>query len=112
MGDGMVFVEFRGFSKRREDYLNDEAFRALQNTLFEAPKAGDVIKGTGGIRKLRFAAKGKGKRGGVRVIYYHETKAILLLLLIYGKNQQDDLTVEQKKLLTKLVEQEIEARHG
>ena len=45
----MVFVEFRGFSKRREDYMNDEAFRALQNTLFEAPKAGDVIKGTGSI---------------------------------------------------------------
>jgi mRNA-degrading endonuclease RelE of RelBE toxin-antitoxin system len=109
----MVFVEFRGFSKRREDYMNDEAFRALQNTLFETPKAGDVIKGTGGIRKLRFAAKGKGKRGGVRVIYYHlETKAIILLLLIYGKNYQDDLSAEEKKLLTKLVAQEIEARHG
>jgi mRNA-degrading endonuclease RelE of RelBE toxin-antitoxin system len=109
----VVFVEFRGFSKRREDYLDDEAFRELQNTLLKAPKAGDVIKGTGGIRKLRFAAKGKGKRGGVRVIYYHlETKAIILLLLIYGKNQQDDLTVEQQKLLTKLVEQELEARHG
>jgi mRNA-degrading endonuclease RelE of RelBE toxin-antitoxin system len=109
----VIFVEFRGFSKRREDYLDDEAFRELQNTLLKAPKSGDVIKGTGGIRKLRFAAKGKGKRSGVRVIYYYlETKAIILLLLIYGKNQQDDLTVEQQKLLTKLVEQELEARHG
>ncbi len=109
----MVFVEFRGFSKRREDYLEDEAFRGLQNALLKTPKSGDVIKGTGGLRKLRFAAKGKGKRGGVRVIYYYlETKAIILLLLIYGKNYQDDLSTEEKKLLTKLVEQEIEARHG
>jgi mRNA-degrading endonuclease RelE of RelBE toxin-antitoxin system len=109
----VVFVEFRGFSKRREDYLNDEAFRDLQNYLLKDPKAGDVIKGTSGLRKMRFAAKEKGKRGGVRVIYYYlEKRAIILLLLIYGKNQQDDLTAEQKKLLTKLVEQEIEARYG
>jgi mRNA-degrading endonuclease RelE of RelBE toxin-antitoxin system len=109
----VVFVEFRGFSKRREEYLDDEAFRELQNRLLKVPKSGDVIKGTGGLRKLRFAAKGKGKRGGVRVIYYYlETKAIILLLLIYGKNQQDDLTVEQQKLLTKLVEQELKERHG
>ncbi len=109
----MVFVEFRGFSKRREDYLDDEGLRDLQSVLLKDPKAGDVIKATGGIRKLRFAARGKGRRGGVRVIYYYlERKAIILLLLVYSKNQQDDLTIEQQKLLMKLVEQEIEARHG
>ena len=67
-----VFVELPAFERRRADYLDDEAFRALQQLLMTRPEAGDLMPGTGGLRKLRFpdARRGKGKRGGPRVIYY------------------------------------------
>ncbi|HEY7458015.1 MAG TPA: hypothetical protein VH765_04605 [Xanthobacteraceae bacterium] len=67
-----VFVELPAFARYRAAYLDDEAFGDLQNELMKNPAAGDVIEGTGGLRKLRFAdrRRGKGKRGGLRVIYY------------------------------------------
>ena len=67
-----VFVELPAFERHRAEYLSDEVFRSLQATLMKSPAAGDVIEGTGGLRKLRFAdvRRGKGKRGGLRLIYY------------------------------------------
>lgn len=67
-----VFVELPAFARYRAVYLDDEAFSRLQNEMMKNPAAGDVIEGTGGLRKLRFAdsRRGKGKRGGLRVIYY------------------------------------------
>ncbi|MGY0591857.1 MAG: type II toxin-antitoxin system RelE/ParE family toxin [Paraglaciecola chathamensis] len=65
-----IFVESKIFEKYRDDYLSDEEFRLFQAELMSDPKQGDVIQGTGGLRKLRVASKGKGKRGGSRVIYY------------------------------------------
>jgi len=67
-----TFIELAPFQKYRSDYLTDDEYRALQIELMQNPEAGDVIKGTGGLRKIRFADKrrGKGKRGGLRVIYY------------------------------------------
>lgn len=67
-----TFVELPPFLRVRADYLDDYAYRALQNELMDYPEAGDVIKGTGGLRKLRQpdARRGKGKRGGLRVIFY------------------------------------------
>jgi hypothetical protein len=67
-----VFVELPAFQRCRADYLDDEEFRSLQNSLLLNPLAGDVIEGTGGLRKLRHPdpRRGKGKRGGLRVIYY------------------------------------------
>ena len=67
-----VFVELPAFERYRADYLDEEAFGNLQNALMRNPEAGEVIQGTGGLRKVRFADKrrGKGKRGGLRVIYY------------------------------------------
>jgi len=69
-----VFVELPPFARHRGDYLDDESFTLLQDYLMQRPDAGDVIKGTGGLRKLRFAdrRRGKGKRGGLRVIYSTE----------------------------------------
>lgn len=66
-----VFVELPAFERYRADYLDDEAFRALQDELMKNPSAGDGIEGTGGLRKVRFAdgRRGKGKRGGLRIIY-------------------------------------------
>ena len=69
----LTFVELPAFSRYREDYLDDDEYRKLQAELLAHPTAGDVIKSTGGLRKLRFgnSKRGKGKRGGIRVIYYY-----------------------------------------
>jgi hypothetical protein len=104
----MIFIELRAFSRRREEFFDDESFRALQTVLLENPEAGAEIKGTGGLRKLRWAIEGHGKRGGMRVIYVPlRVRAVILLLLVYQKNEQEDLTAEQKKILRVLVEREI-----
>lgn len=79
----------------------------------ENPEAGDVIEGTGGLRKIRFsdAKRGKGKRGGLRVIYYWwSVGKQFWLFTIYNKDEKDDLTPAQKKVLKELIKQELEAR--
>ena len=87
-----VFVESSIFEKYRNEYLNYEEFRLFQAELMSNPKQGDVIQGTGGLRKIRVASKGKGKRGGSRVIYYFlDEKRRFYLLTIYGKNEMADL---------------------
>ncbi len=79
----------------------------MQNRLLENPEVGQVIQGTGGMRKLRVALEGRGKRGGARVIYYRLVdRQQILLLLIYDKSRADDLTAEQKRMLRALVEAE------
>ena len=65
----IVFIESKIFEKLREKYLDDETYRQLQFFLIEQPSTGDVIQGTGGLRKIRWFGRGKGKRGGVRTIY-------------------------------------------
>jgi len=88
--------------------LADDEYRLLQAELVRDPKAGATIRGTGGLRKVRWSAPGRGKRGGVRVIYFWAAKRqILLMLLIYGKNEQDDLTAEQRRLLRQAVKKEF-----
>ena len=100
-----VFVESTIFEKYRSEYLSDEEFRLFQAELMSNPKQGDVIQGTGGLRKIRVASKGKGKRGGSRVIYYFlDEKRRFYLLTIYGKNEMSDLTADQKKQLKAFME--------
>ena len=102
----MVFIESKLFEKLREKYLNDESYRALQNFLVEQPLTGDVIQGTGGLRKLRWSANGKGKRGGVRTIYLYLTeKSHIHFLTLYAKNEVSDLTTDEKKILKRIVEE-------
>jgi len=104
----MVFVEFPNFTKRVTELLDDEDYRRLQAALIANPELGDLIRGTGGLRKARWSAKGRGKRGGVRVIYYWLRKRYqVLMLLMYPKSARDDLTAGERKLLAKLVEQEL-----
>lgn len=87
--------------------LDDEAYRELQIALAERPDVGVVMVGSGGLRKVRWAAQGRGKRGGVRVIYYWAVEQDrLLMLLIYPKSERDDLTREQLKILRMIVEEE------
>ncbi|BBR83226.1 MULTISPECIES: type II toxin-antitoxin system RelE/ParE family toxin [Klebsiella] len=101
----LTFIELQGFSKRRQALLPDDEFRAFQEILINDPEAGDTISGTGGFRKIRWSRPGTGKRGGVRVIYYNVTiKGRIYLALIYPKNEQDELSQEQKKMLRQVAE--------
>jgi len=80
--------------------MDDDEYADLQKYLGARPDAGNVIKGSGGIRKLRWAGSGRGKRGGLRVIYYWwVAKDRISLLLAYPKNEMDDLTADQLKRL-------------
>lgn len=104
----MKIIETSIFTRRLKSILNGEDYRDLQNDLIANPKTGKVIPGSGGLRKYRWSGSGRGKRGGSRVIYYWlSDKETILMLLIYRKNEQDDLTPEQLKILKALVEQEI-----
>ncbi|MBL7221121.1 MAG: type II toxin-antitoxin system RelE/ParE family toxin [Phycisphaerae bacterium] len=101
----MIFVETRMFTSRLKGFLTDKAYSELQKELAEAPRHGDVMKGCGGLRKLRMkdVSRGKGRRGGARVIYLYVPEANRIdFIAIYGKNEQDDLTMKQKKELKAL----------
>ena len=96
----MIFIETPIFTEDLLKLLSDDEYSEFQQYLAEHPTAGEVIQQTGGLRKIRWGARGKGKRGGVRVIYYHVmANAQIRLLLIYKKGIQDDLTSEQKNIL-------------
>jgi hypothetical protein len=92
------------FTKQAEALFDEEEKQELITFLSQNPLAGDVIVGTGGVRKLRFAASGRGKRGGARVIYYYLDEAMpLYALLVYPKNAKTDLTQDDKRAVTALV---------
>jgi mRNA-degrading endonuclease RelE of RelBE toxin-antitoxin system len=103
----MQIIETSIFTRRVVELLSDDDYRELQSMLVIRPDAGPVIPGSGGLRKLRWAASGRGKRGGARIIYYWFTsQEHLLMLYIYPKNEQDNLTPDQLKALKKIVERE------
>lgn len=102
----MEFVETKLFSKKLPSHLADDEYRELQAYMLEQPDAGDIIRGSGGIRKLRWKVEGRGKRGGVRIIYYLElAESRFLLLTLYAKNELEDLTTNEIKLLKRIVEE-------
>lgn len=110
-----TFVELPPFERHRQDYLGDESFRVLQKLLMANPEAGDVIEGTGGLRKVRYAdeKRGKGKRGGLRVIYYWwQAGKQFWLFTVYNKDEMDDMTTAQRKILKELLKRELEARRA
>lgn len=86
-----LFIESQVFTKFIGDYLNDDEYSALQHYMLEHPKAGPVIRGSGGVRKLRWNLRGKGKSGGVRVIYYIPDGDSFWMLTIYGKGDVDSI---------------------
>jgi hypothetical protein len=102
---GVVFIETTVFTKQVGDLLSDDEYALLQEHLASDPTAGSVIQGTGGLRKIRWAAMGKGKRSGVRIIYFYVAAAVQIrLLLIYRKGIKDDLTAAEKASLRAIVE--------
>ena len=102
-----TFIEVPTFTKKWHELgLTDEELRNLENVLLENPKAGDAIQGTGGLRKIRVSmeSKGKGKRGGARVIYVDiEVKETIYFINVYTKNEKDDLTEDEKKAFKTMV---------
>ena len=109
----MAFIESPAFSKYVNDYLRDDDYSSLQRYLEQCPDSGDLIPGTGGLRKLRWQdqTRGKGKRGGLRIIYYYFlSDQQIWFLTIYDKNEAADLTPTQKKALRRAIEYEEWAR--
>ena len=103
-----TFVETRGFTDAVVDFLTDDAYAGLQHRLMENPDSGDVMRGCGGLRKIRVAdaKRNKGKRSGARVIYLQVPAAQRFYMIdIYGKDEMDDLTAVEKKHLRELAAQ-------
>ncbi|MDQ6957766.1 MAG: type II toxin-antitoxin system RelE/ParE family toxin [Mariprofundaceae bacterium] len=104
----MVIIETSVFTRQIIALMNDETYAAFQSDLAGHPDMGAIIPGSGGIRKVRIAAKGHGKRGGARVIYYWAvSESQIFMLLAYAKNERENLTQEQLKTLRTLVEKEF-----
>ena len=101
----MLFVETSEFTRRLRSHLDDDGYAALQALLSVRPDVGDVIPGSGGIRKVRWRARGRGKRGSVRVIYYWlAAEDHVHLLTLYRKGLKDDLTRHEVAAWRKVVE--------
>ena len=108
-----VFVELPPFERHRAAYLDDDGFSGLQIALMLDPLAGDLIQGTGGLRKVRFSDKRrrKGKRGGLRIIYFWwEQGGQFWLFTLYDKDEMDDLSPAQSKVFKALLENELKSR--
>jgi mRNA-degrading endonuclease RelE of RelBE toxin-antitoxin system len=109
----MEFIEATPFTALVKEYLSDDGYRRLQDALSENPQAGEVIPGTGGFRKVRWPdeRRGKGKRGGLRIIYFHFAEDDQIwMLTVFDKDEAADLTPEQKKALQQAITAEKEAR--
>ncbi len=101
----ITIIETQQFADKASKVINAVIKDKLFDFIARNPKAGDIIPGTGGIRKLRFATPGKGKRGGVRVIYYYyNDKNPVLLFTVFGKNEKSNLTDKDKNTLYAIVQ--------
>ncbi|SAL10056.1 Toxin HigB-2 [Caballeronia arvi] len=108
-----LFVELPPFQRYRSDYLTDEEYRELQLQLLANPEAGDLIKGTGGLRKVRFGdrRRNKGKRSGLRILYYRWVDgAQFWMFTIYDKNEMSDLSSRERATLSSLLDIEVSRR--
>ena len=107
----LEFLETSSFTRRITELLTDLEYAALQEKLLITPEAGSLIPGTAGLRKLRWVdpSRGKGKRGGVRVIYYwYDPRQVIYMLTVYSKEERDDLTARDKRILRQLVYEEFQ----
>jgi mRNA-degrading endonuclease RelE of RelBE toxin-antitoxin system len=100
----IVVAELPEYIRRSEVLLSDRERQEVVDYLSSYPKAGDIMQGTGGIRKLRWARGGRGKSGGVRIIYYyHDDRIPLYILTVFGKNEKANLSKAERNELAKLV---------
>ena len=104
----MKFIETSIFTKEVQTLLKDDQYKSLQVALLLRPKQGSIIPKSGGLRKVRWSSKGKGKQGGLRVIYYWDNKTeSFYMLLIYSKSKKDDLSPDQLQILSQIVKEEL-----
>lgn len=104
----MTFIEIPIFTELLPSYLSDDGYRELQKVLLLRPDAGNVIPGSRGLRKLRWRSEHGGKCGGLRLIdYWYVSEAVLYMIFLYKKNEQEDLTRDQIKALSRLVEESL-----
>ena len=111
----MEFIEAPAFTRYFSSYLNDDEYRELQNRLATGPELGGIMPGTGGFRKLRWAdpRRGKGRRGGLRVIYYYfPGEQQIWLMTLYDKDEASDLTPKQRQALQNAIEAELRSRQA
>ncbi len=100
----MLFIETKRFTKLLGDFLSDDSYQCLQSSLMQNPDTGALVPGSGGVRKLRWAASGRGKRGGIRVIYiWKHTKQEIWMLTIYGKTDQDTIPSHTLKRIAEAI---------
>ncbi len=104
----MRFIETPIFTRAILELLDDEDYQSLQLALLYRPERGAVIRGSGGLRKVRWPLPGQGKRGGLRVIYFwDDVSETFYMLYAYPKNEQEDLTTQQLRVLRRLVREEF-----
>src|SRR5215468_11101484 len=109
----MEFIEAPAFTRYLSSYLNDDEYRELQNRLATGPELGGVMPGAGGFRKMRWAdpRRGKGRRGGLRVIYYYfASDQQIWLTTLYGKDEAEALTAGQRRALAAAIREELAMR--
>ena len=99
------FIETRLFTRLVQEYLDDDEYRELQKVLMDNPETGNIIPGSGGLRKVRWRAPGRGKRGGYRVIYYARLKqGVIFMLTMYPKNVAENIPAHVLRQIRKEVE--------
>ncbi|MEQ8953538.1 MAG: type II toxin-antitoxin system RelE/ParE family toxin [Gammaproteobacteria bacterium] len=100
----MIFIETRLFTKLLSNYLSDDEYRGLQAYLIQKPDAGDIVRGSGGVRKVRWSRGGGGKSGGVRVIYFWEkSESEIWMLTIYAKSERATISGPDLKRILEAV---------
>ena len=105
MSHAIEFIETPTFTRQIQSMATDDELKELQRTLIAKPDKGDLVQGTGGLRKIRMALGHKGKRGGARVIYFLATAEVIYLILAYPKSIKDNLTPTEKATLKALTHQ-------
>ena len=101
----LTFIETVQFTRLADKYLPDDQLARLQQHLSENPEAGDIIRDSGGVRKLRWGAAGRGKRGGLRIIYYLRSKqGEIWLLTLYAKNVAESISGQTLKMIKEQID--------
>ena len=104
----MRFVETSVFTRQVTRLLSDDRYRSLQLALLLRPEQGSLVRGTGGLRKLRWNVAGTGKRGGVRILYYWDRpEETIYLLFLYAKSDREDLSPQQLRTVSRLIREEL-----